>query len=219
MKISMILFIITPLLQLATGHIHARQVIATQPSKAASLEGHFDSDMEGVPLYIGGWVDEEKGETSGIGIPGFLSFLNDWSFKSKITGLNDIPRDEWPPLNLVFQTYHIMVGIGIVLIGAGLLGGYLLLRGKLYTTRWYLILLPFLIPLPHIAYETGWMSAEIGRQPWVVYGILRTADAASVVVSAGEVLFSLIMFSLIYLLLFTVFISVVIRLIRTGPED
>jgi cytochrome d ubiquinol oxidase subunit I len=219
MKLSMILFIITPLLQLGTGHIHAREVIAMQPSKAAALEGHFDSDMPGVPLYVVGWVDEENEETRGIGIPGFLSFLNDWSFSSKITGLGDIPVDERPPVNLVFQTYHIMVGIGMLLIGLGLLGGYLLVTGRLYATRWYLMILPFLIPLPHIAHETGWMSAELGRQPWVVYQVLRTSDAASVVVPAGNIVFSLVMFSLIYVLLFIVFVSIMVRLVKAGPAD
>jgi len=219
MQISMILFIITPLLQLATGHIHARQVIVTQPSKAASLEGHFDSNMPGVPLYIAGWVDEKNEKTYGIGIPGLLSFLNDWSFRSKITGLNDIPPDERPPVNFVFQTYHIMVGIGMLLIGLGILGGYLLVTRRLYTARWYLMLLPFLIPLPHIAHETGWMSAELGRQPWVVYHVLRTSDAVSVVVPAGSIMFSLVMFSLIYLLLFIVFVSIIVRLVKAGPAD
>lgn len=217
MKISMILFIITPLLQLGTGHLHAKQVIDTQPSKAASLEGHFDSEKAGVPLYVVGWVDEENSKTYGIGIPGFLSFLNDWSFTSKITGLNDIPPDERPPVNFVFQTYHIMVGIGMLLIGIGLVGGYLLATGRLYTARWYLTALPFLIPLPHIAHETGWMSAELGRQPWAVYEVLRTADAASVVVPAGSIVFSLVMFSLIYTLLFIVFVSIIVRLVKTGP--
>ncbi|MBN2223840.1 MAG: cytochrome ubiquinol oxidase subunit I [Deltaproteobacteria bacterium] len=219
MKISMILFVITPLLQLGTGHIHARQVIVTQPSKAASLEGHYDSTMSGVPLYVVGWVDEKNEKTYGIGIPGFLSFLNDWSFTSKITGLNDIPPNERPPVNFVFQTYHIMVGIGMFLIGMGILGGYLMATGRLYTTRWYLMILPLLVPLPHIAHETGWMSAELGRQPWVVYQVLRTSDAVSVVVPAGSIAFSLVMFSLIYLLLFIVFVSIIVSLVKTGPAD
>jgi cytochrome d ubiquinol oxidase subunit I len=219
MKLSMILLIITPLLQLGTGHIHAREVITAQPSKGAALEGHFDSNQAGVPLYIAGWVDEAKGKTYGIGIPGLLSFLNDWSFTSKITGLNDIPTDERPQVNFVFQVYHIMVAIGMFLIAVGLLGGLLLVTGRLYTAKWYLIVLPFLIPLPHIAHETGWMTAELGRQPWVVFKILRTADAASVVVPAGNIVFSLAAFSLIYLLLFIVFLSVAVRLVRTGPAD
>jgi cytochrome d ubiquinol oxidase subunit I len=105
------------------------------------------------------------------------------------------------------------------LIAVGLVGGYLLVTGRLYTARWYLIALPFLIPLPHIAHETGWMSAELGRQPWAVYNILRTADAVSVVVPAGSIIFSLIMFSLIYTLLFIVFISVAVGLVREGPAD
>jgi cytochrome d ubiquinol oxidase subunit I len=219
MKISMILFIATPILQLATGHLNAREVIDMQPAKAASLEGHFDSAMEGVPLYAAGWVDEKNGKTYGIAIPGLLSFLKDWSFTSKMTGLNDIPQGERPPVNLVFQTYHVMVGIGMLLIAIGVFGGFLLVTGRLYTTRWYLRLLPFLIPLPHVAHETGWMSAEIGRQPWAIYGVLRTADASSAVVSGPEVAFSLVTFFLIYSLLFVVFVSIAVRLIKAGPAD
>ena len=103
------------------------------------------------------------------------------------------------------------------MIALGLLGAYLLWRGKLYENKPYLFILPFLIPLPHIAHETGWIAAEVGRQPWIIYKLMKTSDAASVVVSAGEITFSLIMFSLIYLLLAVMFIKLSINIVQKGP--
>jgi cytochrome d ubiquinol oxidase subunit I len=110
-----------------------------------------------------------------------------------------------------------MVGLGMIFIALGLLGAWLLWTGKLYTAKWYLFLLPFLIPLPHLAHETGWITAEVGRQPWIIQGLMKTASAASVVVSAGEIAFSLAMFSLVYLLLFVMFVQLFVKLVRQGP--
>jgi cytochrome d ubiquinol oxidase subunit I len=111
-----------------------------------------------------------------------------------------------------------MVGAGMLLIALGLLGAYLLWTKKIYENKLYLFILPFLIPLPHIAHETGWMAAEIGRQPWIIYKLMKTADAASVAVSAGEIAFSLIMFCLIYLLLAVMFIKLFVKIVKEGPE-
>jgi cytochrome d ubiquinol oxidase subunit I len=215
LKVGIILFAITPILQLLTGHQHAIQVINTQPVKAAALEGHFNTSA-GVPLYAFGWVDVKNQKTTGFYMPNFLSFLYNFKFDSVIKGLNDFPRENWPNVNFVFQTYHIMVAIGLLSIGVGLFGAYLLYTKKLYDTKWFLFLLPLMIPLPHIAYETGWISAEVGRQPWIIYGLMKTRDAASVVVPAGQILFSLIMFAVIYLLLGTIFLSVAFKIINEG---
>lgn len=217
---GVIMFAVTPLLQLVTGHAHAVQVIATQPEKAAALEGHWETSS-GVPLYAGGWVDEKNQRTYGLYIPKFLSFLNDWNWNSSIRGLKDFPKESWPPVNFVFQTYHLMVAIGLFSIGAGLLGAFLLFRKQLFdtgkpVTKWFLFALPFLIPLPHIAHETGWISAEVGRQPWIIYGLLKTKEAASVVVPAGQILFTLIMFGLIYALLGTIFLVIAFKLVKKG---
>jgi cytochrome d ubiquinol oxidase subunit I len=216
LKIGIILFAITPLLQLATGHLHAIEVINQQPEKAAAQEGHFTT-AKGVPLYAVGFVDEQKEKTYGIYFPKALSFLYNFNWNSEIKGLNDFPRENWPPVNFIFQVYHIMVGIGILSIVLGLLGIWLMITGRLYTAKQYLFTLPFLIPLPHIAHETGWISAEVGRQPWIIYRLMRTADAASVVVSRGEIIFSLVMFSLIYLLLFIIFIMLFVKIVKKGP--
>ena len=218
LKIAIILFALTPVLQLGAGHMHAVEVINMQPEKAAALEGHFVTSR-GVPLYAVGWVDTAGETTYGIYVPKLLSFLYNFDFDSEIKGLRDFPKAHWPPVNLVFQAYHVMVGIGMLAIALGLLGAFLLVTGRLYRTRWYLFVLPFLIPLPHLAHETGWMTAEIGRQPWIIYGLMKTADAASVVVSAGNVLFSLVMFSLIYLLLFVMFVMLCVKLVKQGPAS
>jgi len=218
LKIGVILFALTPLLQLGTGHVHAIEVINMQPEKAASLEGHFYT-AKGAPLYALGFVDEQNEKTYGIYIPKALSFLYNFDWNSEIKGLNDFPKENWPPVNFVFQVYHIMVGVGMLLIALGLLGAYLLWSGKLYENKLYLFILPFLIPLPHIAHETGWMAAEAGRQPWIIYKLMKTADAASVVVSAGEIIFSLLMFILIYLLLAVMFIKLFIKIVQKGPAE
>jgi len=214
--VGIILLALTPLLQLVTGHVHAVKVINFQPEKAAAMEGHFDT-ARGVPIYALGFVDEKNQKTYGIHIPKGLSFLYNFDWNSEIKGLNDFPKENWPPVNFVFQTYHIMVGAGMLLIALGLLGAYLLWSGKLYETKSFLFLLPFLIPLPQIAHETGWISAEVGRQPWIIYRLMKTSSAASVVVSTGEIMFSLVMFFSVYLLLAALFVKIFVKIVRKGP--
>jgi cytochrome d ubiquinol oxidase subunit I len=217
LKLGIILFAVTPLLQLGAAHSHAIQVIDMQPVKAAAMEGHFQT-TRGANIYVLGYVDEDKEKTYGIYIPKGLSFLYNFDFNSEIKGLKDAPKENWPPVNLVFQSYHIMVALGGIFIVLGLLGAWLLWTGKIYTARWYLWLLPFLIPLPHLAHETGWITAEVGRQPWIIYGLMKTAAASSVVVSAGQLIFSLVMFTLVYLLLFVMFVLLLVKIIKQGPE-
>ena len=216
LMIGIILFAVTPLLQLVTGHLHAIEVINMQPEKAAAMEGHFTT-TRGAALYALGFVDEEKEKTYGIYLPKAFSFLYNFDWNSEIKGLKDFPKENWPPVNFVFQSYHIMVGIGMLLIALGMLGAWLTITKKIYTAKLYLHILPFLIPLPHLAHETGWMAAEIGRQPWIIYKLMKTADAASVVVSRGDILFSLTLFFLIYLLLLIMFVMLFIKIVKKGP--
>jgi cytochrome d ubiquinol oxidase subunit I len=110
-----------------------------------------------------------------------------------------------------------MAGIGMLLIAFGLLGAYLLWTKKIYENKLYLFILPFLMPLPHIAHETGWIAAEVGRQPWIIYKLMKTADAVSVVVTAGEITFSLLMFFIIYLLLARMFFKLFVKIVKKGP--
>jgi cytochrome bd ubiquinol oxidase subunit I len=217
LKLGVILFAVTPILQLGAAHGHAIQVINYQPIKAAAMEGHFNTSR-GADIYVAGYVDEEKEKTWGLSIPKGLSFLYNFDLNSEIKGLHEAPKEEWPPVNLVFQAYHIMVSLGGLFIALGILGAFLLWTERLFTAKWYLGLLPFLIPLPHLAHETGWITAEVGRQPWIIQGLMKTSGASSVVVSAGQITFSLLMFLLVYLLLFVMFILIFRKIVLQGPE-
>ncbi len=138
--------------------------------------------------------------------------------KTPVRGLNSFPEDERPTaLNAIFQFYHFMVAIGMFLIALSLYAGFQWWRGKLFEQRWLLWVFVFTVILPQLANQFGWYSAEMGRQPWVVYGLLRTSDALSRVVTANQVLFSLIMFTFIYTLLFALFIYLLNKKIKGGP--
>jgi cytochrome d ubiquinol oxidase subunit I len=217
-KIALILAVTASLLQLITGHQSAVGVSENQPAKLAAFEGHYEASAP-APLYLFGWVNEEKQEVRfGIAVPKLLSFLVYGDFNRPITGLNAFAPEDRPPVNLVFQGYHLMVAIGFGLIAISLLGLFLWWRGTLTKTRWYLYILVFSVLLPQLANQLGWISAEVGRQPWIVYNLLRTSDGLSKAVSAGQVWFSLIFFVFIYGLLFVLFIYLLNEKIKHGPE-
>ncbi len=216
-KIALIVAFVASLFQLFTGHSSAIQVYEYQPAKLAAFEGHYETAPG--DLYLFGWVDEEKQETYGVKIPGMLSYMLFFDSEKPVTGLNEFPIDERPPVNIIFQTYHLMVAIGMFMIGLTALGLFMWWRRVLFKQKWYMILAVFSILLPHIGNQIGWMSAEIGRQPWIVYGLLKTKDALSKTVSADDVLISLIMFGLIYLLLFVLFLFLLNKKIHHGPDD
>ncbi len=216
-KIGLSVAMVASLLQLATGHSSAQTVAEYQPSKLAAMEAQYETGVG--DLYIVGWVDQESQEVYGIKIPGMLSYLIYGDTKTHVMGLNDIPEDERPTkINVVFQAYHLMVAVGFTIIGISLLGGFFWWRGELYEKKWYLYLLIGAVILPQIGNQVGWITAEVGRQPWIVYGLLKTSDGLSTSVDAGQILFSLIMFILIYALLFTLFIFLLDRKIKHGPE-
>lgn len=153
-------------------------------------------------------------------VPGGLSFLIHGDFDTKVPALNDFPKEDIPSqVNAVFQFYHLMVAFGLFFIGITLFSLFLWWRGKLFNQRWLLLVFVFSVILPQLANQFGWFAAEMGRQPWVVYGLLRTSDALSAVVTANQVLFSLIMFTLLYLLLFLLFIYLLNKKIQAGPYD
>ncbi|UOB16468.1 cytochrome ubiquinol oxidase subunit I [Abyssalbus ytuae] len=218
-KIALIVATVFSLGQLATGHKSADGVAKNQPAKLAALEGHFEESAP-ADMYILGWVNKEKQEVSGIKIPGGLSFLLDYDFDTPVTGLNAFPEDERPSqINAIFQFYHIMIAIGIFLIIISLYGNFMWWRGKLFDKRWLLWTFVFVAILPQIANQVGWFAAEMGRQPWVVYGLLRTSDAFSQAVRANQVLFSLILFFIVYALLFVLFVYLLNKKIKHGPYD
>jgi len=217
-KIALVLAVVASLLQLVTGHSSAVGVSENQPAKLAAYEGHF-AENGPAPLYLFGWVNEETQQVTGVKVPGMLSWMVHGDWEEPVTGLNSFAPEDRPPVNIVFQSYHIMVAIGMLLIAISLVAAIYSLRGKLAQTKWLLWVLVFSVLGPHIANQLGWLSAEVGRQPWIVYGELRTADALSSVVSANQVIASLIMFGLIYLLLFVLFVFLLNEKIQHGPED
>jgi cytochrome d ubiquinol oxidase subunit I len=148
-----------------------------------------------------------------------LSFLVHGDTSTPITGLTAFAPEDRPPVNIVFQTYHAMVGIGFLLIALSLLGAFAWKRGTLFTTRWLLWIFVFSVLLPQAANQLGWFSAEVGRQPWIVYGLLRTSEALSESVSSGQVVGSLFLFGFIYVLLLALFIFLLNEKIQHGPDE
>jgi cytochrome d ubiquinol oxidase subunit I len=222
LKFGLVLALAASLLSLVTGHSSAVGVAHNQPSKLAAMEGLWET-AAAAPLHPFGWVDMAQQRTLGPRIPAGLSLLVSGRADHVITGLNDIPVDLRPPVQATFQCFHLMVGIGLGLIVMSLWGLWLWWRGQLYdtgkfSTRWFLRLAVPSVLLPQIANQSGWFAAEIGRQPWIVWGYLRTSEGLSVVVKSQQVVASLVGFGLIYLLLFILFLFLLNRKIQHGPE-
>lgn len=205
--------------QLLSGHSSADGVAVNQPAKLAAMEGHFEKNAP-ADLYLMGWVNKKDQTVTGIGIPGGLSFLVHQDFKAPIKGLNDFPEQDRPSqINAVFQFYHIMVAIGLFLIALTFYASFLWFKGRLFETKWLLTIFSYSVLLPQIANQVGWFTAEMGRQPWVVYGQLRTSQAFSQEVSANQIVFSLVLFTLVYSLLLVLFLYSVNKKVKHGPYD
>ena len=216
--IALIFVAVSSALQPLIGHSHAQVVAEYQPAKLAAFEGHYET-AEGAPLYVLGYTDPESQKTYGIAIPRMLSFLVGGDFDSEVIGLEEFPKDEWPNVGLVFQTYHGMVALGMFFIGLSFFALFLRWRGQLFGKKWLLKVFVISVILPVLANQLGWISAEAGRQPWIVQGLLKTADAVSPTVSGGMVLSSLIMFLIMYGLLFWTWIYVLNKEIQHGPQE
>jgi len=201
-----------------TGDLHGRYVAKNQPAAIAAMEGLFRT-QKGAPVVLMGQPDMEQQRIDNpLVVNNVLSFLIYGTTSAEVKGLDQIPRDQWPTtLPLLFYSYHIMAGLGTYFVLLMIVAAFLLWRGKLYSTSWILwpILLSF--PLPYIANIAGWMTAEIGRQPWIVYGLMRTAQGYSTHVSAANSLFTLLGFLGLYSLLSVLWIVVVYRIIEIGP--
>lgn len=226
-RIATVVGAVFSVLALLSGHQQANTVARTQPAKLAAFEGHFRTGRG--DLYLFGWPDAESERVhAGIAVPGGLSFLLHGDFNTPVKGLDEFAREDRPPVWLTFQTYHLMVGLGMLFILLTL-GGLVLLRNdRLFRMRWLLRVFVFAVIGPMIANQAGWVAAEVGRQPWVVYpsvqnGVamqgLRTSDGLSEAVNSGHVLWSILMFGAIYLLLLGVWIYVLNHKIQQGPEE
>lgn len=200
------------------GHEHAKQVAVTQPEKFAATQGLYTS-QGGAPIAIFAFpTDHPPTLKIPIEIPGLLSWMAFGDFKAKIKGINEFPRENIPPLFLTFVSYHNMVLLGMYFILIMALASYLLYKKKLFENKRILTVLKWSVPLPLIAIQLGWISAEVGRQPWIVYHLMKTKDAVSFTVGTGELLFSIILFALIYILLGSFFLTLLFKKIKHGPE-
>ncbi len=202
-----------------TGDLAGKYVAQNQPAAIAAMEGLFTSQV-GAPIVLMGQPNEETGQIDNpIVVNDVLSFLIYGTTKAEVKGLDQFPRDQWPgALPLLFYSYHIMAGLGTWFVLLMMVAAFLLWRRRLHTSRWVLWALLLSFPLPYIANTAGWMTAELGRQPWLIYGLMRTSEGYSNTVSASNGLFTLLGFMGLYALLGLLFTVLVYREISTGPE-
>ncbi|CAN5436781.1 cytochrome ubiquinol oxidase subunit I [soil metagenome] len=243
LKIGLIFATVASFAQMLSGDRTAKGVAVNQPEKLAAMEGLYQTESY-APLTLVGWVDPKTETTVGLKIPGLLSFLTYSDVSHPVAGLNQLPSDEflmkhspeaspadlstvrksyWPNVPMSFFFFHLMVIVGSLLVLIVLVALFLWMRGRLFDpdrrfTRGFLWVLVFAVLGPQICNQAGWFAAEIGRQPWIVYRLLKTSQALSTVVVADEIIASLILFAFVYLLLFLVFIFLLTRKIQHGPD-
>jgi cytochrome d ubiquinol oxidase subunit I len=213
--------LVASVLMFVTGDRHARQVAETQPAKFAAMQGLY-STTYGAPLILFALpptqdpADAPEGPE--IQVARLLSFLTAGSFQAAIVGLEAFPQSEWPPIAMTFLGYHNMVLLGTLMLVIAAAGAWLRYRRRIEASRRFLWLAVLAIPVPHLAIQLGWMTAEVGRQPWIVYGLMRTEAGVSTAVGAGEVALSIALFGLVYLALFALWLYLVLAKIRIGPD-
>ena len=201
-----------------TGDHQAKLVAKHQPAALAAMEGRFTGGPYAEITIIGQPNVRERRIDNPLQVPGVLSFLAFGAFHHDVPGLDSVPEDRWPDnIELLYYAFHIMVGLGTLFILLAGVATLQLIRGKLATSRRVLWALMLAFPFPYIANTAGWMTAELGRQPWLVYGLLRTRDGASPLVHPGSALFTLIGFAGIYLVLGVLFLFLIAREIAHGP--
>jgi cytochrome d ubiquinol oxidase subunit I len=220
MKLGLITALVSIVLIFFTGDRHARQVAHTQPAKFAAMEGLYSTEA-GAPLILFSLPPSQGGRRDApeLMITNFTSFLAFGNFQAPVQGLSEFPREVWPPVAVTFLSFHNMVIIGNLMLLVAAFGVIQLLRKRLEQSRTVLrtIFWGGLL-LPTIAIQLGWMAAEAGRQPWIVYGLMKTKEGVSKVVIAPEVATSIVLFGVIYLLLGAIWIFLLRREVMHGPE-
>ena len=202
--------------QLVIGDFHGLNTAKHQPAKVAAMEGHWDGARP-APLLLFAWPDEANERNKAeIGIPNLASLIITHRLDGLFPGLRDFPRDERPPVAPVFFSFRLMVALGTAMIALGLVGAWLWRRGRVFDTRWYLQLASHSWWMGFVAILAGWMVTEIGRQPWIAWGILRTRDAASPV-AAEAVALSLALIVVTYTVVFSIGIWYIRKLMQKGP--
>ncbi len=219
-KVGVIAALIASGLQVfPTGDLQGKMIAQNQPVTLAAMEALFKTE-DGAPLVLVGQPDVNQQKLDNpLSVPKALSFLTYKHWNAEVKGLDAFPQQDWPQnIPLLYYSYHIMVGLGTIFIAVALLAAFLMWRGVLFRTRAVLWLLMLMLPFPYIANTAGWMTAEFGRQPWLIYGLLRTSDGYSQMVSSGNGWFTLLGFMGMYTVLMTLFLFLVRREIEHGPE-
>jgi len=219
LRVGVIAGVIFSILQIfPTGDLHGRYMAQHQPVTTAAMEGLFKTET-GAPIVILGQPDEEHRRIDNpLAVNKVLSFLIYGHTSAEVKGLNEFPKDVWPTnIPLLYYSYHIMAGLGTIFVAVMVVAVFLLWRKKLFASRWMLWILMLCLPFPYIANTAGWMTAEIGRQPWLVYNIMRTTEGYSKNVHAGNALFTLLGFMGLYTVLAILFLYLVHREILHGP--
>ncbi len=219
-KVSLLAAFAAAAMQMPLGHLHAVQVGETQPEKLATFEGLFETQTR-APMLLFGLPDaEQKRVRAAIEIPGLLSLLFHGDMEARVQGMNDFPPENLPPLAPTFFSFHLMFMLGIYFLTLTTAGLVLWWKDRLERSPRFMKLVFFSTPLPIVVNELGWISAEVGRQPWMVYHVegMRVADAVSASVSAAELVFSIIMFGIIYLLLGLLWFFLLRRVVLQGPR-
>jgi cytochrome d ubiquinol oxidase subunit I len=219
MKIALSIATVALVLQLFAGHKSGKIVAEHQPLKLAAFEGLFNNE-KGAPLTLFGWVDE-KNETVKfqVAIPKLLSYLSFGDTEAEVKGLNDFPRSDWPRTVAIFQIYRLMLLAWVIMVILCIAAIYKWRKGTLEQSRKLLMALVLSVAAPVIANQAGWVSAEMGRYPWIVYDLLRISEGLSKAVTANMVLTSMIMFTVVYFFLFLMFIYLLHQKIKHGPEE
>ncbi|KIC77060.1 Cytochrome d ubiquinol oxidase subunit 1 [Neochlamydia sp. TUME1] len=219
LKIGLSVALVACILQLITGDTSARIIAKYQPAKLAAIEGLYRT-QKGAPLSIWGIPNSETQTLDyGFKIPYLLSFLTFRDFNAEVKGLDIIPREDWPRVSVVFQTYHLMIATWACMIMTTLLTIYLWRKGSLFQKKWMLRLLVASSFFPQIGNQAGWVTAEMGRYPWIVQGLLRISEGLSKSVVAEQVLGSIILFGIVYTLLFILFVYMLNEKFKEGPMD
>ena len=219
LRLGIIVAAMASLLQLfPTGDRQGKLVTVYQPVTLAAMEGLFETES-GASIVLVGQPDIDNAKLDNpIYVPKVLSFLTHQRWEAEVKGLKEFPRDQWPDnIPLLYYSYHIMVGLGTIFVAIMLLALVLLWRERLYQSRWMLWILMLGFPFPYIANTAGWITAEVGRQPWLVYGLLRTHEGYSANVSAGNGLFTLLGFMGMYTVLSILFIILIWHEVGRGP--
>lgn len=219
-RVALPIFAIMSVLQVFVfGANQAVAVTENQPEKLAAMEGLYRTE-DCAPMFIVGWSNPGSQTTDGISVPCLLSFLATQDFDGEVQGLEAFPEDDWAPVNLVFQVYHLMIDLGMLFMLVSVLAvGLWIWKRRIWTTRWMLWIMVSLIFLTQLATQAGWWTAEFGRQPWVVWQELRTDGAESPLVGTGQVAFSIGMFVVLYALLLGIFLWLMDRKIKAGPPE